>query len=129
MKTYFTGEKEENMPKIRNVLADVIDIWGKRDNTDTIGYFKKKWLKSKLIAEDIEDLKGQEECDKNKHFIKNYYKYNDKNSQNRLSREDYFDLENDEKLDLEKFSKLFTSVKDNEFKFIIMPLKQSDVLL
>lgn len=42
---------------MRQNLLEVIDIWGKRETQDPITYFKKKCIKSKIIYEEIEDLK------------------------------------------------------------------------
>lgn len=60
-KIHFTGEKEDKMLEIRHIVHDVIDIWGQKDSHDPISYFKNKCLKSKILSEEIEDLKGEEE--------------------------------------------------------------------
>jgi hypothetical protein len=54
---HFTGEKEEMLPSMRQNLLEIIDVWGKRETQDPITYFKKKCIKSKIIFEEIEDLK------------------------------------------------------------------------
>lgn len=58
---HFTGEKDERMLYIRQAIHEVLDVWGRKDPYDPIVYFKKKCLKSKILAEEIEDLKGDEE--------------------------------------------------------------------
>lgn len=40
MNTYFTGEKEESMPELRQSVNEVIDIWGQKEGVDIISFFK-----------------------------------------------------------------------------------------
>ena len=74
---HFSGEKEEHMPEIRQSIVDVIDIWGQKEGVDIVSYFKKKWLKSLVIADDIDDLKTAEESEKNKEYIRKLVQNNE----------------------------------------------------
>jgi hypothetical protein len=75
-------------------------------------------LKSKIIGEEIEDLKCDEECQRNKSKIFERYKFNENKPHELLQKEDYFEIENVDKLDLENFGKIFLNLKrNNEFSF------------
>jgi hypothetical protein len=119
--THFTGEKEEKMPFIRQNLHDVIDIYGDRESHDPISYFKRKCLKSQIISEEIEDLKCDEECGRNRATILKNYTYDERRFQDRLKKEDFFDLENDKMdFDIAKFGFLFKKITPkNDMDFTI----------
>ena len=52
------------MPLIRQEIPDLLNLMTTPEGPDQITFFKKKSLKSKVISEEIEDLKSNEEKDR-----------------------------------------------------------------
>lgn len=48
------------------------------------------------------------------------YQFNEQKSNPLLKKEDYFDIDKDEVLNLEKFGKIFMAMKNNEFSFQVL---------
>ena len=103
------------MQEIRQSVWDVIDTWGQRDGVDIIGYFKKKWLKSSVIADDIDYLKSIEESEKNKEYIRKLV-FSDENSKSEVIK--------DEHAALEKYASVISSKKNKNWAMSI----QKDIL-
>lgn len=58
---HFSGEKEDQLPSCRQNINDTLDLANAKEGPDGVSFFKKKCLKSKILNEEIEFLKKNEE--------------------------------------------------------------------
>ena len=119
---HFTWENENKLPYIRQNLYDLIDVSGQDPSYDSCGYFKKKCVKSSHIIDEIEELKANEEFEKNATYIQIQYQY--KENRTVLKRDEYTLIFNTKEplgeVGLEKVKIIFEEKNNKELNFRII---------
>ena len=83
-----------------------------------VDILENKWVKSAIIKDEIDQLKSQEEFDKNKVCIEVHYVFNEKRPV--LTADEYFPLESEEELNLKQLRRIFMARQSNKLNFILI---------
>ena len=137
---HFWGQKEIDLPQIRQSLNEILDLANQVDTQGMISLFKKFCLKSKVLSEDINSLKRLEEKEKNIRIAKDRYKGerirqeakqegNSTTNRGRNMEEnghgipqqyDGIDMATAKSIDLDKLGELFLKIENNPLKYTVL---------